>query len=219
VYENTSRPATGADALRNPVRAAIVSRLLASEEASLDELAEHADVHRNTVRTHVAALEARGILERARPAHRSGRGRPQTRYRLADGIDHPLADFRGISRLLSDALSASGVNDQTACRLGRELARANVRRRARAAWRSQLQRALGLFGFDARVDEDAVLLRRCPCPAASPASPELVCSLVSGYVDGALEGLGTTRRVSHPDSDHDPVRRRCVLPLVQRRTP
>jgi predicted ArsR family transcriptional regulator len=215
MYENTPRPAVLADVLGHPVRVAIVSKLLAYEDASLDELAEHADVHRNTVRTHAALLEARGLLERSRHAQGPGRGRgrPRTRYRLATGADHAFADFRTVSQLLSGALSAAGVDARTARRLGRELARSNVRRRAQTLWSSQLEQELGVFGFKATVDDDTVLLRRCPCPAASPAAPELVCNLVNGFADGVLDSLAAARRVSYGESDHDPKRRRCVLPL------
>jgi predicted ArsR family transcriptional regulator len=213
MYEKTPQCAVPTDVLEHPVRVAIVSRLLAYEDASLDELAEHADVHRNTVRTHAALLEQRGLLERSRPTHGSGRGRPRTRYRLTTGADHAFADFRTVSQLLSGALSAAGVDARTARRLGRELARSNVRRRARTLWSRQLEQELGLFGFKATVDDDAVLLRRCPCPVVSPAAPELVCNLVSGFADGVLDSLATARRVSDGESVHDPERRRCVLPL------
>jgi predicted ArsR family transcriptional regulator len=182
------------------------------------ELAAHADVHRNTVRTHAALLEGRGLLERSRRARGSGRGRPRTRYRLATGADHAFADFRRVSQLLAGALSAAGVDAHTARRLGRELGRSNVRRRARKLWSSQLEQELGLFGFKAAVDEDTVLLRRCPCPAASPAAPELVCNLVSGFADGVLDNLATARGVSYRETVHDPERRRCVLPLRPRRS-
>jgi predicted ArsR family transcriptional regulator len=216
MYKNRAHPGLGAEALGHPVRVAIVSRLLAYEDASLDELAEHAHVHRNTVRTHAASLEERGLVERFSLARGSGRGRPQTRYRLTSGGDLPLASYRAVSQLLSDALSAAGVDTHVARRLGRELGRTNVRRRGRTPWRRRLEQELALLGFSARVDADSVLLRRCPCPGASAAAPELVCSLVSGFADGALEGLGTAHRVSDSDSDHDPERRSCVLSLKRR---
>lgn len=213
MYKNRTHPGAGAEALGHPVRVAIVSRLLAYEDASLDELAEHAHVHRNTARTHAASLEERGLLERFSHAQRSSRGRPRTRYRLTSGGDVPLASFRAMAQLLSDALSAAGVDTHAARRLGRELGRTNVRRRGRTPWHRRLERELALLGFSARVEADSVVLRRCPCPGASAATPELVCSLVSGFADGALEGLGTARRVSDSDSDHDPERRHCVLAL------
>jgi predicted ArsR family transcriptional regulator len=213
MYENTPQPAIPDEVLGHPVRVAIMTRLLAYEDASLDELAEHAGVHRNTARKHAALLERRGLLERSLPTHGSGRGRPRTRYRLATAADHTFSDFRAVSQLLSGALSAAGVNAETARRLGRDLARSNVRRRARMPWSRQLEQELGLFGFKATVDEDRVLLRRCPCLAAAPAAPELVCGLASGFADGVLDSLATTRRVSYRTSDHDPERRRCVLPL------
>jgi predicted ArsR family transcriptional regulator len=216
MYKTGAQPRPGTEALGHPVRVAIVGRLMAHEDASLDELAEHAHVHRNTARTHAASLEAGGLVERFPDAQSRGRGRPRTRYRLTSGADLPLASFRAVSQLLSGALSAAGVDAHMARRLGRELGRTNVRRRGRTRWTHRLEQELAMFGFRARVDEDVVVLTRCPCPGASPAAPELLCSLVSGFADGALEGLGTARRVSGPDSDHDPERRRCVLSLKQR---
>jgi predicted ArsR family transcriptional regulator len=215
MYENTP-PAVPVEVLGHPVRAAIVSRLMSHDDASLDELAEHADVHRNTVRTHAAFLERRGWLERARPAPGSGRGRPRTRYRLAAGTDHPFADFRNVSQLLAGALSAAGVSPPTARRLGRELARSSVQRRVSTPWSTQLEHALGLLGFAATVEEGSVLLRRCPCPVASPGAPALVCNLVSGFADGVLESLAAKHRVSSGESAHDPDRQRCVLALTHR---
>jgi predicted ArsR family transcriptional regulator len=213
MYENISPRAGPMDVLGHPVRVNIVSRLLACEDASLDELAHHADVHRNTVRTHAALLEELGVLERSWRVEGSRRGRPRTCYRLAAGADHPFADFQAVSQLLSGALSAAGVDARAARRLGRELARSNVRRRARTRWASQLAQELGRFGFRATVDEGTVLLQRCPCATASPGAPELVCNLVSGFADGALGSLGTTRRVNYRESTHDPERRRCALAL------
>jgi predicted ArsR family transcriptional regulator len=209
-------PHAGSEALGHPVRVAIVRRLLAYEDASLDELAEHARVHRNTVRAHAASLEAGGLLDRFQDAGRRGRGRPQTRYRLTPDADLLLASFRAVSQLLSGALSAAGVDTRMARRLGHELGRTNVRRRRGTRWSHRLEQELAKLGFSAHVDEAGVVLRRCPCPGALAATPELVCSLVRGFADGALEGLGTAHRVSDSDSDHDPERRRCLLPLRHR---
>src|SRR5919202_1212403 len=80
----------------DPVRLSLLERLSGAEPAGVEELAEAAGVHANTVRSHVGALEEHGIVVRDhRPT--GGRGRPPVRYRLAGegestGAGHPGVD-------------------------------------------------------------------------------------------------------------------------------
>lgn len=62
-------------------REEILLFLKANGEATLAELAEHAQVTKQGVLRHVEALEQRGLVERATGAH-DGPGRPEHRYRL-----------------------------------------------------------------------------------------------------------------------------------------
>jgi DNA-binding transcriptional ArsR family regulator len=66
----------------NPIRLRIVRHLSDRESSSLDELAEAVSAQRNTVRAHLRALMAAGVVART-PGESDGRlGRPPARYRL-----------------------------------------------------------------------------------------------------------------------------------------
>ena len=79
--------------IADPVRLQIVRRLAGSGPASLQELADAADVHLNTARTHVAALEDAGAII-ARPRERAGRGKQGLEYEFAEGWTLGFGDFR-----------------------------------------------------------------------------------------------------------------------------
>src|SRR5437588_344046 len=89
--------------IADPIRLRILRRLAAEDTAGLNELADAAEVHLNTVRPHLAALEEGGVIvrERGEPV---GRGQPPAVYRLAPGIALPTADFRGLAELLAAAV-------------------------------------------------------------------------------------------------------------------
>lgn len=205
--KTSKRSKSPTDAVAHPVRLAIIRALRERGELTLDELADAAHVHRNTVRAHGAALEAAGTIERTGASGQSSPGRPMLRYRLA-AIDEPDA----LSRFVGAALGDSGLSYRQARRLGRRRGEALAgllpkRRRLEA-----LERQLSDLGFRAEVHGDRVELRDCPCPAVSPENPAVVCALVAGAIDGALEASGARERVA--DASHDPAERRCSLRLA-----
>ena len=70
------------EAVANPIRLRIVRHLSDRESSSLDELADAVTAQRNTVRAHLRALMAAGVVART-PGQSDGRlGRPPARYRL-----------------------------------------------------------------------------------------------------------------------------------------
>jgi DNA-binding transcriptional ArsR family regulator len=70
------------EAVANPIRLRIVRHLSGVESASLDELSTEVAAQRNTVRAHLRALIAAGVVARL-PGQSEGRlGRPPARYRL-----------------------------------------------------------------------------------------------------------------------------------------
>src|SRR4051812_4584151 len=106
----------------DPVRLRIVRRLERHGDASLADLASAARVHLNTVRPHLAALEADGAIERvAVPA--AGRGRPALRYHLAPGWTLPSTDFRGLAEVLAAALAHGGASAEDLHAIGVEWGR------------------------------------------------------------------------------------------------
>src|SRR3954463_4884921 len=105
------------DAVADPVRLRLVRHLAEHGSGTLNELAEAARVHLNTIRVpvaplaggggprrgHVAALEEAGVLESEQQAA-SGPGRPASEYRLVDGWGLSSTDFLELAGLLAAGL-------------------------------------------------------------------------------------------------------------------
>jgi predicted ArsR family transcriptional regulator len=191
------------EAVADPIRLRIVRHLAARGPASVVELAQSAGVHANTVRSHAAALERAGVLDR-QPATPVGRGRPVLLFRLSEETP-PAVEPHGLATVLASAFGRPRGAPAWA-RL-RSLAAAWGRERAGGA-RGLVDGLAGL-GFRARVEGDRVELAACPCPLVAPGHPETICHVAQGAVNGLLADSG--RRVQ--DAEHDPRRRRCVLIL------
>jgi hypothetical protein len=73
---------------------------------------------------------------------------------------------------------------------------------------------LSRFGYRVRASDDAVNVDRCLCPLVAPDSPEVVCCLMDGVVDGALAASGGRLRLDR--AEHDPSARSCRFVLVER---
>jgi predicted ArsR family transcriptional regulator len=199
------------EALSDPIRLRIVRCLARGGPASLPDLAEAAEVHRNTVRPHVARLESAGLLVRVRPTP-TGPGRPVVRYRLNDAWAFPTADFQGLAELLSAALAQAGGTTPERRRAGEQWGR-ELARRCTGDQVEVLPLALERLGFHPELDQGHLLLIGCPCPLVSAKDPALVCDLAAGVVDGVLGGTGSPLRVM--GRAHDPPRRVCSLALGQ----
>ena len=179
--------------------------------ATLPELAEAANVHLNTARAHVAALEEAGVLQ-AQQGGASGRGRPPLRYRLADDFTFPGSDFLGLAELLAAAVARSEQTPEQLHGLGEDWGRYLAGRPGTQELERVLPAALGRLGFDARLNGDELILSGCPCRLVLPDSPELVCNLAIAVTEGVLAGCGSSLRVT--DRFHDPERRRCTAALT-----
>jgi predicted ArsR family transcriptional regulator len=202
---------TRLDAISDPVRLRLVRHLERVGEASLQELADAAGVHVNTVRQHLAALELDGACIRAAAAP-EGRGRPPLRYRLATGWTLPTADFRGLAEVLSAVLLRRGATLEDVRAVGLEwgtylLGRPGVRDVER-----ELPLALEQLGFSARIDGRTLELSTCPCTLVLPDRPELICELAIAVADGVLAGSGSKLRVAR--RVHDPSARACSASLA-----
>jgi hypothetical protein len=77
----------------------------------------------------------------------------------------------------------------------------------------ELEGQLSALGFHAQVSSGYVELEGCPCPLVSPENPAVVCALVSGTIDGALERKGSAEQVVA--AEHDPAARRCTLLIAE----
>jgi len=199
------------DAISDPVRLRLVRYLQHHGDASLNELADAGDVHLNTVRTHVAALEGSGVLERTSDAP-AGPGRPKLRYRLAAGWVLPTTDFRGLAEVLAAALVRAGAGPDDVRAIGLEWGRFLLGRPGEHALERELPLALEQLGFSARVDGQSLELSACPCSLILPDRPELICELAVAVVDGVLAGAGSSLRAT--DRVHDPANRHCSAHLA-----
>jgi predicted ArsR family transcriptional regulator len=197
-------------AIADPVRLRVVRYLAEHESSSLQELAEAADVHQNTVRAHLGALERTGLVARESESE-GGRGRPRLRYRLAEGWAIPLDGFLALAELLAAALLRVGPSRDELHGLGVDWGRYLLGRPGERDVAHELPRVLERLGFQARVEEGELYLSGCPCPIVAPERPELICGLADAVIEGVLtgsrSGLCMTRR------DRDPGRRRCRASL------
>lgn len=198
------------DAVADPVRSRLVRRLASGGPASLEELADAAGIHPNTARSHLAALEADGFLER----HRSpteGPGRPRTIFSLRESWTVPDDGFLAMAELLGAALGATRPDARALRRLGARWGRKAVAAARPEDASDELLRILARLGFDARVEGDRLLLTGCPCPLISHERPALVCRLVDAVVEGILDGAGSG--LTAVRAEHDPAARSCSAVL------
>src|SRR5919202_3503036 len=142
--------------LMDPVRLSLLERLAGSEPAGVDELAEAAGVHANTVRTHVGALEEQGVVVRDnRPT--GARGRPPVRYRLADDWHLPATDFRGLAELLAATVAAIEPSQRQLQAIGHEWGRWLAGRPGTVETRETAAAAMAALGFDAAVEDERIV--------------------------------------------------------------
>jgi predicted ArsR family transcriptional regulator len=196
------------ESVAHPVRLAIVRRLSDQGPASLGELAQVAGVHENTARTHIAALEAAGVIaSERRPSDRPGR--PRVSYRLADAL--VLAPST-LTQLLGAALARTGPADGELRATGRDWGRYLAGRPGRHDLAQKIPEVLAELGWDAHLDGQAVELRNCPCKSVASDQPRLLCLLGEGVVDGTVAACGAAMRIER--AVHDPDRRICRIELV-----
>jgi predicted ArsR family transcriptional regulator len=199
------------DAVADPIRLRIVRHLAAHGSATLSELAEAAEVHHNTVRSHVAALEQAEVLQSEQKAA-SGPGRPATEYRLVDGWGLSSTDFLELAGLIAAALVRNHPDRETLRETGADWGRYLAGRPGRRDIAEELPRALERLGFHATVDGGVLRISGCPCAVVSPDHPEVVCGLTTGLVEGVLAASGSGLRVGEHDAH--PEDRRCTLRLT-----
>ncbi len=196
----------------DPVRLAIIRALSGGAGVPLSEIADHAGLHTNTVRTHMGELEAAGAVEREHAAP-EGPGRPQVRYRLRAGWRLPSSELDGLSELLAAMIVRLDPSAESVQELGRHWGR-YLSGRPGGDPVNSLPRLLERMGFDAELSGLDVRLRSCPCPVISPEHPELICRLAGAAIDGIADTSPRRLRVS--SSTHDPKRRTCTIRLAPR---
>lgn len=191
-------------------RVAVLDLLRAQPRpATLAALAHAAGLHENTVREHLDALVAAGLVTRF-PAEPSGRGRPAWLYQATD-LD--VDAYAGLATVLARSIHDHSPDPAgEAVAAGRSWGRSLARRRGAphdgpadgpaqpdptGAGRRVVV-LLGTLGFapDAPGSDtggpDTVRLTQCPLLEAAYELPDVVCGVHLGLVQGALEEYGAT---------------------------
>jgi len=165
-----------------------------------NQLAERLDLHPNTIRWHLGVLTDAGLVQ-ATPEPRRGRGRPSIVHRLTgEGIARGRDDYRLLATMLTEVVAADGAGEARAYEAG-------------VRWGRHLQQGepeagiadlLDQEGFDAEQHGDRVEMRRCPFYALAESSPQVICTLHHGIIDGALEEAGSEQTVERLDPFVEP---------------
>lgn len=175
---------------------------LRSEHEGLDtnQLAERVDLHPNTIRWHLGVLTDAGLVH-AIPRRRHGRGRPSIVHRLTgEGTARGRDEYRLLATMLTEVVAADADGEAQAYEAG-------------VRWGRHLQQAdpgasvadlLDQEGFAAEQHGDTVEMRRCPFYALADSSPQVICTLHHGIIDGALSEAGSAERVDRLDAFVEP---------------
>ncbi len=182
---------------------------LAAAPGGLDTraLAAAVDLHPNTIRWHLGVLADAGLVNSA-PERSHKRGRPSVVHELTpDGVARDRDDYRLLATMLTAAVASDDLGEvrayETGVRWGRHL--------QAAAPEAAVAELLDRQGFAAEEHGERIEMRRCPFYALAEESPEVICTLHRGIIDGALDAAATGRRVERLDPFVEPAL--CVAHL------
>ena len=195
------------NALGDNTRYAIYLELArASAPLATAQIAEHLDLHPNTVRPHLERMRDVGLLEVITEA-RGAVGRPQHRYSLAPdapalGFEPPA--FPVLARMLLRLASSAALPAADAVEAGRDQGQVAADRLDRTVpCEEALAAELATLGFDPESASDeqgtSIAFTRCPFRELAEANPELVCGLHRGLVEGFVSARGDAEVVAFHD--------------------
>ncbi|MFF0792172.1 helix-turn-helix transcriptional regulator [Streptomyces spiralis] len=189
---------------RSPRRREVLDALRAAAgPLGVTETAERIGVHPNTVRFHLDALVAEGLVER-RIEEPSGPGRPRTVYVPQPGMDRGgVRGYRLLARILLSQLASRGPEARSAAtEAGRAWGRYLVdplppfREPTAEEAVGRLVALLDDLGFDpvpetsgAGEPPERIRLRHCPFLELAEEYGSLVCPVHLGLMQGALTEL------------------------------
>ncbi|MET9272965.1 helix-turn-helix domain-containing protein [Kribbella sp. NPDC003557] len=177
----------------------MLDALRASDEPlGVTELAERLGVHANTVRFHLDALVAEGLVDRSRERP-SGRGRPRTVYAPHPGMDRGgQRQYQLLAKILLGQLSTSPGGSASAEDAGRNWGRylvdqvppshqpdATEARQRLNAMMTELDFAPETVGRKG----DRIRLRHCPFLELAEEYSATLCPLHLGLMQGALSHI------------------------------
>lgn len=204
-----------ARALGDPTRYGVFRYLAdADRPVGVAELTDHAGLHHNAIRQHLAKLVAAGlVVESTAPA--SGRGRPRLAYEVAPQVDSRWGvegPYERLSRWLAEVVRTG----DTPLEVGRRVGRGQRLGRPTDEPLEVLVDHMARNGFDPTVTRTGtaadVVLTTCPFASTASADPSTVCQLHFGMAQGMAEGivgLEVTELVPN-----DPHRAHCHLHVL-----
>lgn len=192
-----ARGASGPPALTAQRAALLEAVQHAREPVTTSELAGSTGLHENTIREHLDALVARGLLRRE-PRKAAGRGRPAMGYVAAERSepDPRVQEYVGLTTALAGHISRTSDDPVREAReTGRAWSQELPGLEPQPSGREARQRIVELFaelGFAPETSGEAscVALRRCPLLDAAQRYPEVICAAHRGLAEGTLERLG-----------------------------
>jgi predicted ArsR family transcriptional regulator len=179
-----------------PRRQAVLEALRASDSPlGVTDLAERLGIHPNTVRFHLDALVAQGLVDR-RLEEPSGRGRPRTAYTPHPGMDRGgQREYQLLAKILLGQLSTSRNASAAAEAAGRNWGGYLVEhvpptyQPGIAEATQRLTAMMTDLGFAPEPDSDAperIRLRHCPFLELAEEYSSTLCPLHLGLMQGAL---------------------------------
>ncbi|MGV8978490.1 MAG: helix-turn-helix transcriptional regulator [Cellulomonas sp.] len=168
-------------ALASPVRRDALEFLRAAPgPLTAAALADHLRLHVTTARFHLDQLERVGLVASAR-THSGRRGRPATTYRVVE-IDRVALRDQMIDALALAVAAGGSSPEENARSAGRRWAAGLAVPSGDV--RSVLTRVGGQLGFDPEPTHGGVELRGCPFRTAARHSPQVVCQVHLGLLQG-----------------------------------
>jgi len=167
-----------------------------TEPVRVEVLAQAFSQHPNTVREHLDALVADGLILRERVAG-PGRGRPAWGYRANPQRSEPdsrVREYGALAGALAAHIATSSHDPAGSGRsAGLQWGRALVGDREGAgAPREYLEDLLTSLDFSPRTDGEDMVLTTCPLLDVALRYPDVVCAVHEGMVAGVLGQLGAS---------------------------
>lgn len=210
-----------------PRRQAVHEALRASDNPlGITELAERLEIHPNTVRFHLDALVAQGLVDR-RLEEPSGRGRPRTVYTPHPGMDRGgQRQYQLLAKILLGQLSTSPDAGAAAEAAGRSWGGYLVEhvppshQPGVAEATQRLTAMMTDLGFAPEPDSDTaerIRLRHCPFLELAEEYSSTLCPLHLGLMQGALTEIRApiTATSLEPFAEPDA----CIVHLSTTRSP
>jgi predicted ArsR family transcriptional regulator len=212
-------------ALADPSRARILAQVADAGPLDARELADHVDLHVNTVRVHLNALVEAG-LDSAETLPPAGRGRPRIVYRAtAAAADEGERRYRLLAEILTGLVARFGPEAAEQLEAigeawGQHLVD-SPSPSARLSDEQAVERLLAFlteFGFRPELEQQArgrrILMRPCPFLELARAHQDVICPIHLGLMRGALAQLGAKTRATALEPFVQPDL--CVARLARR---